>query len=124
MGGILDEIRRDIKRMSFEQVTLEMREREAEAANAYNRRWWDLWQTRKPAAGNGIVKNLDDIEKLAARLPAKRSSAPVLQDYYNADNRLSVIEQLLSDAVAVYDEEIDAQVHSRLLRVRTSQAGG
>jgi hypothetical protein len=106
-----DIVARDIKRMSFEQVTSEMREKEAEAANSYNERFWDLWQTRKPSIGNTIVKSLGDIEKLAVRLPVKRSSASILQEYYRADKRLNTIEQLLGEAVAAYDERISEQIH-------------
>ena len=108
-----DKITHDIGRMSFDQVTSEMREQEAEAANAYNRRFWELWQTREPAVVNAIVKSLDDSEKLTVQLPLRRSSTSILQDYHRADERLSVIEELLSDAVAAYDREINEQIHDR-----------
>jgi hypothetical protein len=106
-----DAIIHKIKNMNLDQVTSVMREKEAEAANAYSKRFWELWENRETTTGNTILDSLADIEKLAGRLPAKRSGATIFQEYHKVDERLSKIERLLSEAVTSYDEYVNEQIH-------------
>jgi len=97
--------------MDVDQVTSEMREDEARAANAYSKKFFEIWQGRQAATGKPVLGSLADIEKLAERLPKRRSSANIFLEYHQADEKLGKIEELLGEAVASYDEYVDGQIH-------------
>lgn len=101
-----DMFRHYIRNMDFARVTPEMRGKETELADAYNKRFWALWQARGNASRGVILNDLTNIEKVAARLSRKQSQAHMLQEYRKADERLNVIEEHVSEAVAAYDEGI------------------
>jgi len=95
----------DLRNMSVNQITPAMRDEEARAANAHGNRFWELWQERETRTNSTILDSLSDIQKVATRLPMRTLLAPILEEYRAADERLSTIEQQISEAVAAYEAQ-------------------
>jgi hypothetical protein len=106
-----DAFLRDLWNMEGEEVAPELHKKEVQVAEAYNKRFAELWKTR--GTTKGTLNSIADIRKVAKRLPMKRSSASILQAYRQADEELSGIERYIDEAVAAYDEAVNQEIDRR-----------
>jgi hypothetical protein len=103
-----DLLGRKIWKIGPSEATRELYEQRARAADAYAKRFIELWGAREKT--KGTLDRLADIRKVSERLPRKRSSAVILRTYSQADEELSVIEGYIDEAVAAFDDHVNNEV--------------